>query len=62
MLFRSSLKNVNKNLQLLPLYTIVENNKEIQIFISTVGITVETCVKKKSTVTKTVEIGVKNKK
>ena len=36
-------------------------SKKIHIFISTVGITIETCVKKKSTVSIIVEIGVKKK-
>ena len=36
-------------------------SKEIHIFISIVGITDETCVKKKSTVSITIEIGGKKK-
>ena len=37
-------------------------SKKIHIFISRVGITIETCVKKKSIVSITIEIGVKKKK
>ena len=38
---------------------LLKKSKEIQIFIFTVAITIETCVKKKSTVSITVEIDVK---
>ena len=42
-----SLKNINKRLNFLQLYsTVAEQGKEIHKFISTIGITVEVSVKK----------------